>query len=387
MGKRGNSEGSLRRRADGRWEARISLTDGKRKSHYADTRQEAAKWLAAAIRDRDKGLPVVPEKATVREFLVGETKPGEENYPGGWLGAIRGTVRPYTFRGYEVYVRAHILPTLGRVQMARLTPQQLQSLYSMKMDEGLSPTTVAHIHATIYHFLDQAMRWGVVLRNVAQLVDSPRRARIEMTALSPEDARALLDVAKGNRLEAFYVLAVTTGMRQGELLGLRWRDVDLAKGTLQVTATLQRTKKDGLVFAEPKTSSSRRQIALTGTAVAALRHHKARQAEERLAAGPEWQDHDVVFANHVGRPIEATNLIRRSFKPLLRKADLPDIRLHDLRHTAATLCLKQRVPPKVVSEMLGHSQVGVTLNIYSHVLPDMQREAAIAMDALLQAQS
>lgn len=386
-GKRGNNEGSIRKRSDGRWEARITLAGDKRKSHYADTRQEAATWLAAAIRDRDRGLPVVPENVTVREFLIGNTKPGDENYPGGWLGAIKDTVRPYTFRGYEVYVRVHILPALEmireRMQIARLTPQHLQALYSKKLEEGLSPTTVSHIHSTMHRALDQAMRWGVVLRNVAELLDPPKRARRDMVALTPEEARTLLSTAKGERLEAFYVLAITTGMRQGELLALRWKDVDLDGSVLRVTATLQRTTKEGLVFAEPKTASSRRQIALTTLAIGALRHHRGMQAAERLKKGAEREDNDLVFSNEVGKPIEATNLIRRSFKPLLGRAGLPNIRLHDLRHTAATLYLVKRVPPKVVSEMLGHSQVGVTMNIYSHVLPDMQRDATAAMDTLL----
>jgi len=171
-------------------------------------------------------------------------------------------------------------------------------------------------------------------------------------------------------------------MRQGELLGLRWADVDLDTARLHVRAIMQRNH-EGIGLREPKTASSRRQIALTGMAIAALRRHRARQLEERLAAGARWQDNDLVFTNSVGRPIEASNLLKRSFKPLLKKAGLPDIEFHGLRHTAATILLKQRVPAKVVSEMLGHAQVAVTLAIYTHVLPDMQSEAAAAMESAL----
>jgi integrase len=202
-----------------------------------------------------------------------------------------------------------------------------------------------------------------------------------MAALTPEQSRSLLDAAQLDRLEALYVLALSTGMRQGELLALKWADVDLDGAAIQVKATLQRTR-EGFVFQEPKTARSRRQVALTRTAVKALRQHRASQLEERLRC-PYWQDPDLVFASEIGTPIEATNLIRRSFAPLLKRAGLPRIRFHDLRHTAATLLLGQNVNVKVVSEMLGHSQIAVTLDLYSHVTPTMQRQAVEALDAVL----
>ena len=369
--KRPNGEGGIRQRKDGLYEARITLPNGKRRSIYGKTREEVAAAMADAISSRNKGLPVaVDGKQTVKTYLE------------GWLEAIQGTVRPKTYQGYESYARVHIVPVIGGIRVAKLTPQQLQALYSKKLKEGLSPTTVRAIHATIHRAMEQAARWGVVARNVADLVDAPRRARQEMKVLTSKQARALLEAAQGDRLEALYVLALSTGMRQGELLGLRWGDVDLDAARLHVRAIMQRNH-EGIGLREPKTASSRRQIALTGMAVAALRRHRARQLEERLAAGATWQDNDLVFPNTLGKPMEATNMLHRSFKPLLEKASLPDIRFHDLRHSAATLLLKQRVPAKVVSEMLGHSQVGVTLNIYSHVLPDMQAEAAAAMEAAL----
>jgi integrase len=203
-----------------------------------------------------------------------------------------------------------------------------------------------------------------------------------MATLSPEQARALLETAEGDRLEALYVLALSTGMRQGELLGLRWRNVDLDGGSLQVRATLQRTR-DGFTFSEPKTARSCRQVTLTKQAVEALRGHRSRQVEERLQMGGAWEDNGLVFANEVGRPIEAGNLIRRSFHPLLERAGLPKGRFHDLRHTAATLALGKGVHPKIVAEMLGHSQIAVTLDLYSHVTPTMQRQAADALEAVL----
>jgi integrase len=195
-------------------------------------------------------------------------------------------------------------------------------------------------------------------------------------------ARALLDAAKGDRFEALYVLALTTGMREGELLGLRWRAVDLERGAVQVRVTLRRTT-EGFTTTETKTARSRRQLILTPLAVNALRRHHIHQLEERAAAGEAWEDHDLVFPNTIGRPMEASNFLYRECLPLIKKAGVPRIRFHDLRHTAATLLLLQKVNPKVVSEMLGHSSVAITLDLYSHVLPDMQYEAMKAMSRLL----
>ena len=188
--------------------------------------------------------------------------------------------------------------------------------------------------------------------------------------------------AQDDRLEALYVLALTTGLRQGELLALRWNGVDLDEGSVQVRGSLQRTQ-DGLIILEPKTAGSRRKVSLTKTAVQALRFHRTRQSKERLALGPEWDDRDLVFANAVGRPIEVGNLIRRSFVPLLERANLPRIRFHDLRHTAATLLLGQGVHAKIVADMLGHTRISTTLDLYSHVTPTMQREATEALEAVL----
>jgi integrase len=203
-----------------------------------------------------------------------------------------------------------------------------------------------------------------------------------MKTLSPEQARTFLQAADGDPLEALYFLALTTGMRQGELLALHWRDVNLDASSLQVRGSLQRTE-GGLTVMEPKTPSSRRQVALTRSAVDTLRQHRVAQTEERLRLGPAWEDSGLVFCNEAGRPIDATGMVARSFLRLLRRADLPRIRFHDLRHSAATLLLGQGVHPKIVSEMLGHSQIAITLDLYSHVTPTMQRQATEAMEAVL----
>jgi integrase len=272
---------------------------------------------------------------------------------------------------------------LGRLGLTKLTAQHIQRLWGEKLECGSSPMTVRHLHAVLHKALEDALRLNLVQRNVADLVSLPRIAKHEMKALAPDQARALLDAARGDRLEALYAVAVYTGMRQGELLALRWSDVDFERKHLQVRATLQAIPGGGFEFAEPKTKGSRRKITLPQGAIKALREHRVRQKEERLALGEAWEDLDLVFPNPIGRPMDASNLLRRQFYPLLEKVGLPRIRFHDLRHTAATLMLTGGVQVKAVSEMLGHSSVNITLETYSHVLPGIHQQAAATMDAIL----
>ena len=218
---------------------------------------------------------------------------------------------------------------------------------------------------------------------MADLVTPPRNYHKEMKTLDIEQAKQLIGAARGGRLEALYVLALTTGLRQGELLALRWQDVDLGDGSLRVLGTLYRSSQGLLTIAEPKTAGSRRLVTLGSLAVDSLARHKENQAAQRLLCGARWEEHGLVFTNELGRPMGAANLRRRSFEPLLKCAGLPRIRFHDLRHTAATLLLGEGVHPKIVSERLGHSRVGITLDLYSHVTPTMQREAAAAVDTVL----
>ena len=299
-----------------------------------------------------------------------------------WLESIAHSVRPRTWHRYSEYVALHVIPTLGDVELAALRPQQIQSLYSKKIAEGLSPRSVLHLHRVLHRALAQAHRWGLVEVNPAELVDPPRPEAREMRALSPAEARRLLATASGDRLEALYVLAITTGMRQGELLGLRWRDVDVAGRSLRITGSLQYVPGRGLQVAAPKTARSRRNVLLSEIGASALAAHRQRQFAERRTRR-DWEEHDLVFPNQRGCPIYATNLMDRSFAVLLEQAEIPRIRFHDLRHTAATLLLGQGVHPKVVSEMLGHTNTSITLDLYSHATPTMQREAAGAFDRLL----
>ncbi len=367
--RRGNNEGSIYKRGDGRWCASMTLDGGKRKSVYGKTRADVARRLPELQKHKADGLPAVSERQTVERFLQ------------DWLKSASQGLRPRTAIRYEQFIRVHIVPAIGATSLAKLTPQRLQELYADRRVAGLSPASVRQLHAILHRAFKQGMRWGVLVRNPADAVTPPRVERHEMRALDPEQVMTLVDAARGERLEALIVLAVTGGLRQGELLALRWRDIDLEGAALQIHGTLQPTK-GGFVVAPPKTARSRRQVALSMVAVEALRRHRARQIEERLQTGPAWEQPDLVFANEAGAYIDGRNM-RHFLDPLVARAGLPRIRFHDLRHSAATLMLSRGVHAKIVSEMLGHSQIAITLDLYSHVTPTMQRTATAEIDAAL----
>ena len=372
MGRRANGEGTVYQRKDGRWVASITLENGKRKSIYCKTQKEAVKAAREANQQKDQGILLAGEDQTLSDFLT------------VWLhDIVKNNVRERTYGRYREVVTLHIVPALGKTKLQKLTPQQLQLLYNQKLEEGYAPQTVKHIHRVLHKALGDALKWQLVVRNVCDAVRAPRVPRKEMQVLSGEQAQQFLEAAKGDPLEALYVLALTTGMRQGELLALKWEDVDLAIGRLQVKRTIARLVGKGFTVSEPKTSKSRRRIHLTRTAIEALKQHRIRQREARLAAGPDWNEQGWIFCSAVGGPIEPGNMIRRSFRPILVKAELPIIRFHDLRHSAASLLLILGVHVKVVQELLGHSQISLTLDTYSHVLPSLQEEAVNRLDALL----
>ena len=372
--RRGNGEGGVSRRKDGSWMARYTVqmpTGRKRKVLYAKSQAEARRKLTEAIADRDRGLTYDAEGLTLEEYLA------------RWLeDSVRGSVKVNTYQSYSSLVRLHICPTLGGTKLSALTPAHVQTLYRAKLDEGLAPKTVKYIHTTLHRALRQAVRWGLVPRNAAAEADPPRVVTPEMTPLSPTQSRTLLEAAKGNRLETLYVLAVTTGMRQGELLGLGWEDVDLEARAARVRRTLT-LAKGGPRLTEPKTKGSRRSIRLTSGAVEALDLHREAQEAEGAAAGDTWNAWDLVFCTKRGTPIRRDNLHDKHWKPLLRRSGLPDVRFHDLRHTCATLLLAKGVHPKIVSEMLGHSSIAITLDTYSHVIPGLGEVAASAIEDAL----
>jgi integrase len=375
MGKRGNGEGTITRRKNGGWMAQYTAytAEGrKRKTLYGKTRQEVAAKLSKALADREDGLVFDAGSLTVGEYLA------------RWIShSVRDTVSQKTYERYESIVRVHLSPALGRIRLKALTPDHVRGLYREKLDSGLAPLSVLHIHRTLSKALRQATDDGLIPRNAAASVKPPRPRSEEMQPLSRDQVRTLLDTVRDDRLEALYVLAVTAGLRQGELLALKWEDVDLegTNPTLQVRRSLSETR-GRRSFVTPK-SGRGRHIRLSKQAVSALRAHRKRQLEERVRKAGLWEDHGLIFPSEVGTPMSGRNLYR-AFKIRVKRASLPQtLRFHDLRHTCATLLLRQGVNPKFAQELLGHADISLTLNTYSHVLPDMGDAAAGGMDAAL----
>jgi integrase len=363
--------GTFYKRKDGRWCAQATV-EGHRLTHSARTRRECASWLEQ-IRGNTERAPHPPaDPSTLGGFL-------EE-----WLARARPFLRPKTWGQYSQVVHQHISPYLGSNDLGEVGPGDIQELYGRLLSQGRSLFTLRITHAVLHRALRQAVRWGVLDRNPCDGVDKPKPHRREMKTLTAGQVRRLLEAVEGTQFEALYYLAVTTGLRQGELLGLKWSDVDWSVPCLKVQRQLQRITGQGLLFAEPKTTAGRRVVALGPAAVEKLRQHLERQPGEREESRKSRrQDSDLIFPSSRGTPMGPRNLLRH-FKIALKKAGLPEIRFHDLRHTAASLMLMQGTHPKVVQERLGHSQISVTLDTYSHVLPSLQVEAAEKIDELIE---
>jgi len=349
--------------------------DGKRRYVSGKTKTEAREALATARAEAARGVVLDAGKLTVAEYL--------ERWLSDCLMPLvkSGKMEHSTYVRYTGIANNHISPTIGPKKLRKLSRAEVRALYSAKGKE-LSPRSVDYIHVTLQKALSQAMRDDLIPRNVAT-GERPRssRSQEEIKALSSEQVRALLVAARGTRNEALYVVAVRTGLRQGELLGLKWPDVDLAGRRLSVRRALKVTDH-GLDFGPPKNNASRRSVPLSKTAVAALRAHRTRQNEERLRLGDLWQDHNLVFPNRVGKPMHHGNLYDREYKPLLDKAGLGDecFTFHSLRHTFATELFNQRKRPKIIQSLLGHSSITQTMDTYSHLLDDVDDDEIGGLD-------
>lgn len=385
VGRRKAGTGAMFRRDD-RWIAKFQGTDGK--THWKSAsvivqgsgeaaakaadrraRQTVADWLEKVRRDAESGLGVTSDKVTFARYAT------------RWVEGLPSSgLKPSTVEFYERYVHNHLLTSeLAGIALAKITPDHLKRFYARKGAEGLSSTSVHHLHAVIHRILGTAARHGVVHRNVASLLDKKERPgvrKLEMRVLQGEQLQGFREAIRGHRFEALFAMAITTGMRQGELLGLCWRNVDLERGEVRVVASLQGPKQSARTIGEPKTGKRSRPIRLPAWVTAALVQHKAEQAEYRLAMGSRWDSpvEDLVFTGESGCFLPVATLTR-DFKAILAAAGLPAIRFHDLRHTAATAMLGHGVDLKVVSDMLGHSSVNVTADIYMHPTSEMQIEA------------
>ncbi len=370
MTRRSPGEGTFRDRG-GIIEGRIRL-QGVQRSVYGHTKAEVRAKIRELARRAELGLSLEGGRQTTSVYLE------------RWLESVaRHRVRSTTFGRYAQLIRIHALPTIGDIPIAKLTGQHLSTLYGDRLAAGQSARSVEQLHNVLHSAFRQAVRWDLITRNPADLVSPPRPKRPEITALTADQARTLLDAAAGDELEALYVLALTTGMRQGELLGLTWAAVDVAGARLEVRASLVRRRAAEWSLEDPKSQRSRRRVSLSAAAVAALRSHRVRQAEARLRVGRDWEDNDLVFTDAWGRPLDGRHVTGRAFRRLLERAGLPRTRFHDLRHTAATLLLASGTHPKLVQELLGHSTIALTLDVYSHVTPSMHDEAANTMDRIL----
>lgn len=385
--------GSVYRRAKGNWWIKVELgTDenGKRirrqqrggsveGDRVAKTRKEAEATLATILSARIDGSYVEPSRMTVGGFLVD-----------AWLPAIQSSIRPSTFESYRINIERHIVPGLGAIRLQSLTAAHVNGFYAQLLTNGrsdgkggLAPNTVKHIHTALRKALGDALRWSYVSRNVAVAANPPKASdtRREMKAWTAEELRTFLESVAEDRLYAAWLLAASTGMRRGEVLGLRWSDLDLDRASIGVRQALVQVGKE-LTFSSPKTARGCRSVALDPTTVSALRDHRKRQVAEMLALGGGYQDNGLVFCEVDGKPLRPDSFSKR-FDRAVRDASVPKIRLHDLRHTHATLALQAGVHPKVVSERLGHATVSFTLDVYSHAVKGMQSDAAAVVANLV----
>lgn len=378
-------KGHIRRRGDRSWAIVIELDrdplTGKRRQKWHTvngTKRDAERRLAELLHQMATGEYIEPTKLTVGEFLR------------RWLqDYAQGAVRRTTLDSYRWLIEKHISPALGHIPLSHLKPLDLQRFYAQKSATGrldgrggLAPRSVQYMHGLLREALGSAVKWEVLSRNPAESVDPPRRERREMQVLDIGDVQAFLEAARGTRYYALWVVAVTTGLRRGEMLGLRWQDIDMEAGTLAIRQTLVCLRGRMIIQPRAKTDRSLRTVSLPDAAMEALRAHKAQQDDERRFAR-DYQDNGLVFCSPEGRPVDPNNLTKRYFKPLLQQAGLPDIRIQDLRHTHATMLLGAGVNLKLVSDRLGHTTTRMTADIYSHVLPRMRDEVAAAVDKIL----
>jgi integrase len=368
--KRGQNQGSIYQRgSDRRWVAQITIQK-KHSMKYFYSQTEADAWLKQALLKISQGIP------------LGGTEMSLSVYFASWLEIISLALRPKTWIQYQQVVNKHILPGLGHFSIQELRPDQIQAFYRWKQQDGASARTLSLINCILHHAMEYAVTNGFIFRNPVHDLLKPRLQYHEQKVLNLEQVRVFLQACKETRWEALFCLAVTTGMREGELLGLKWSDIQWDTGHLQIQRQLQRIPGRGLVFSEPKTVSSRRNLLLGEGMIGKLRIHADAQDQERRSAGENWRENNLVFPTEIGTPMDQHRLFNY-YKWLLKQAGLPDIRFHDLRHTFATLMLGWGIHPKVVQERLGHAHISHTLGIYSHVLPSIQIEAAKKMDEMI----
>lgn len=373
--RRGHGEGSIYQRKDGTWCAVVDLgyIGGKRrrKSFYGPTRKDVAEKLKIALREKQLGGNLAPERQTVAQFLT------------RWLNDVVALkVRPRTLELYRDIVRLHLIPSLGRIQLAKLSPQDVQAMIGRLLADGRSPRTITLIRSCLNTALKVAVAWGLTPRNAVDATVAPRITEAAGRAMTIEEIKRFLLAIRGDRLEVLYLTALTLGLRRGEVLGLRWQDIDFTAQTLRIESTIIQERSGRLARSLPKTAQGRRVLPLPGFLADALALHHDTQARARALAGAAWQEHGVVFTTSKGTPIHPRDALA-FFHRALTKAGLPTMRFHDLRHSCASLLAALNVHPRIAMEILGHANIAITQNLYTHVFDESKREVAILLNDLI----
>lgn len=367
--KRGNSEGSIYKRPNGTWSAQVTL-QGRRLSRTFRTQKECQDWMKKTIGQIDDGMTLASTKIILDDFLA------------SWMTSKKTTMTSRTWKQYEYYIRAYISPNIGKVKIRNLRPDHIQTLYNKLYEEQVGIDTIRKLHDALHSALQQATRTGMVSRNPASFVRPPKKPETEMKILNESQVSQFLIATQGHPWEALFHLAVISGMRQMELLGLKWTDLDWGRQTLKIERQLLRPEGEVVQFAPPKTRYGKRSIVLGNKTIEILRKHHDRQRMDQKKAGDGWKENGLIFTTRNGTPIHPHNLCR-DFKKLLKDAGLPPIRFHDLRHTAASILLNQDIPVISVSRRLGHARASITLDVYGHLIPTMQEEMADMIDDLV----
>lgn len=368
--------GQIINRGERTWLVRVPLgvnENGTRKYHNKTihgNRRDAERYMRKVYNEMEIGKIVEPSSELLSTYLE------------RWLDTVvKSRVSVKTLQSYREITLAYITPHLGGVTLSKLTSEQIQESYNALTDRRLSPRTVRYVHSILRSALNQAVKWGLVQHNPVCLVDLPKQPKKEMVALTPAQAAQFMGAIVYSKWKPLFSLLLASGMRPGEALGLKWGDIDFDSGRVQIQRALSRTKA-GWSLVEPKTSRSRRSVPLPASVIDDLREHQA-LAMSVAHKDKEFTDHGLVFANDKGEPPCVRSINNRHFKPILLASNLPIIRIYDLRHTCATLLLSAGINPKIVAERLGHASITLTLDTYSHVLPDMQTAATDKLEAML----
>lgn len=371
---------SIVKRGKDTWQVRIFLgRDSKGKTRFFNETVKGRRKDAESLERKKKqelevGVCIEHSKITLNDYLD------------KWLElAAKPRLRGRSYDDYGSYLNRYVRPLLGNRRLSSIAPLDIQAVYTNLANRNLTARTIRYTHAILASAFKQAVKWQILATNTAAMVELPKLVRREMSVLTPEESSRFLEAARSDRWYIIFSLAIATGMRPEEYLGLQWKDIDHNTGTVTIQRALVWNRKGGgWTFEEPKTSKSRRTIPLPKSIVRELANHRRNQLAERLNLGPAYQSHDLVFATEIGTPILTSNLTRRHFKPVLKQAGIStSVRLYDLRHTCATLLLLANTSPKVVAERLGHSTVVLTLDTYSHVLPSMQKDASDQLERML----